>query len=277
MVTLGELWRDCCAKLEESGVENAAFEARELLCHVYGYSLESFLLNKKNAVDETRVTDLVARRQNGEPLAHLLGEWDFYGLTLTVTPDVLIPRCDTETLVDAVLDVPGTRFLDLCTGSGCVGIALAHERQDLFGVLLDNSEAALQIAWKNVCKHNLQARLLVMQGDVLHAPEEILGKFDLIVSNPPYITLREMQELDRSVGFYEPESALYGGADGFTFYDAILYRWLDLLNPGGVIAFECGYRQAQSLAARMEGVGLSNIAIKQDTAGIERVVLGTRK
>ena len=206
-----------------------------------------------------------------------MGEWDFYGYTLKVTKDVLIPRADTETLVDAALTFPGTRFLDLCTGSGCVGIALAHERQDLHGVLLDVSKPALKIARGNVKRHDLSDRLDVVQGDVCRAPNETLGSFDFIVSNPPYITLDEMQELDRSVGFFEPESALYGGVDGFTFYDAILMRWLDCLNPGGIIAMECGYRQAKMLSERMETVGLCDIEIKQDTAGIDRVVLGKWK
>ncbi len=277
MVSVQEVLRLCREKLLDVGVENAAFEARELVRHTYGYSPEALLLNKKTQIDPSVVEPLLARRTDGEPLAHLLGEWDFYGLTLKVTPDVLIPRGDTETLVDAVLDVPGTRFLDLCTGSGCVGIALAHERKDLCGVLVDNSEPALAIARENAARHGLEHRLTVEFGDVCRAPSETLGTFDLIVSNPPYITLSEMQELDRSVGFFEPESALYGGVDGYTFYDAILNRWLELLHPGGMIAMECGFRQARGLAERMEGVGLTKIEIKQDTAGIERVVLGTRK
>ncbi|MBQ3055842.1 MAG: peptide chain release factor N(5)-glutamine methyltransferase [Oscillospiraceae bacterium] len=276
MVTLYALYLNCADTLSEHGIENARFEARELTRFAFGYSLEEFLREKQRIVEETALDNLVCRRVQGEPLAHIIGEWDFYGLTLTVTPDVLVPRSDTEVLVDTALKLPGTRFLDLCTGSGCVGIALAHERSELFGVLLDNSEAALEIAWKNVKQHRLESQLSAVLGDVCHAPEKELGKFDFIVSNPPYITLQEMQELDVSVGFFEPTAALYGGVDGFTFYDAILNRWLETLNPGGAIAFECGYRQARDLAERMQGVGLSNIEIIADTAGIERVVLGFR-
>jgi len=238
VVTLYALYLNCSERLSENGVENARFEARELTRFAFGYSMEEFLREKQKLVEESSLDELIYRRIGGEPLAHIIGEWDFYGLTLAVTPDVLIPRSDTEVLVDTALKLPGTRFLDLCTGSGCVGIALAHERSELFGVLLDNSEAALEIAWKNVKRHRLEAQLSVMLGDVCRAPDATLGKFDLIVSNPPYITLREMQELDASVGFFEPTAALYGGVDGFTFYDAILNRWLDVLNPGGAIAFE---------------------------------------
>ena len=277
MVTLYALYLRCADILAENGIENAKFEARELTRFVFGYSVEQFLREKQKSVDESALDEFIIRRVKGEPLAHVLGEWDFYGLTLEVTPDVLIPRIDTEVLVDTALKLSGTRFLDLCTGSGCVGIALANARPELFGVLLDNSEAALEIAWKNVKKHGLEAQLSAVCGDVCRAPEESLGTFDFIVSNPPYITLREMQELDASVGFFEPTTALYGGVDGFTFYDAILHRWTDILNPGGAIAFECGYRQAQSLAERMRCVGLSDIEIIPDTAGIERVVLGFRK
>lgn len=277
MVSLHTLWRNTAAELEQAGVSNARFEARELICSIYGYTQEAFLREKDTLVNEKKLKKPLARRKDGTPLAHLLGEWDFYGLTLKVTKDVLIPRSDTETLVDAVLPLAKSRFLDLCTGSGCVGIALAHENPDLQGVLLDNAKGALKVARANVKRYGLQARLTVVEGDVCRAPSETLGKFDLIVSNPPYITLEEMQDLDRSVGFYEPTSALYGGVDGFTFYDAILTRWLNCLAPGGVIALECGYRQAKALAEKMELVGLTNIEIKQDTAGIDRVVLGTWK
>lgn len=277
MVTLYALYLNCAEVFAESGIENAKFEARELTRFRFGYSVEEFLREKQSIVEENALEELIRRRLDGEPLAHILGEWDFYGLTLTVTPAVLIPRSDTEVLVERALNLPGTRFLDLCTGSGCVGIALAHERPELFGVLLDNSEEALDVAWKNVKAHGLEGKLSAVYGDVCRAPETTLGTFDFIVSNPPYITLREMQELDASVGFFEPTAALYGGVDGFTFYDAILNRWLDVLDPGGAIAFECGYRQAQNLAERMEGVGLCNIEIIQDTAGIDRVVLGFRK
>ncbi len=277
MVTLNQVWRTAASELEAAGIENARFEAKELVRWVYGLTLEEFLRDKEKTVNEKKLKKHLARRVNGTPLAHILGEWDFYGHTLKVTKDVLIPRADTETLVDTALTFPGTRFLDLCTGSGCVGIALALEREDLHGVLLDISKPALKIARGNVKRHGLSERLEVVQGDVCRAPSETLGKFDFIVSNPPYITLDEMQELDRSVGFYEPETALYGGVDGFTFYDAILMRWIDSLNPNGIIAMECGYRQAKMLSERMETVGLCEIEIKQDTAGIDRVVLGKRK
>jgi len=277
VVTLYALYLNCAERFSEHGIENAKFEARELTRFKFGYSVEEFLREKQSIVEETVLDDLIRRRLSGEPLAHILGEWDFYGLTLTVTSDVLIPRSDTEVLDERALTLPGTRFLDLCTGSGCVGIALAHEKPELFGVLLDNSEEALAVAGKNVKAHGLEGKLSAVYGDVCRAPEKTLGTFDFIVSNPPYITLREMQELDASVGFFEPTTALYGGVDGFTFYDAILNRWLTVLNPGGAIAFECGYRQAQNLAERMEGVGLTDIEIIQDTAGIERVVLGFRK
>lgn len=277
MVSLQTLWRNAAKELEDAGISNARFEARELICSVYKHTQESFLREKDTLVNEKKLQKPLARRKDGTPLAHLLGEWDFYGLTLKVTKDVLIPRSDTETLVDAALPYAKSRFLDLCTGSGCVGIALAHENKALQGVLLDNAKGALKIARANVKRYGLQDRLTVVEGDVCRAPSEALGQFDLIVSNPPYITLSEMQELDRSVGFFEPESALYGGVDGFTFYDAILARWLSCLAPGGVIAMECGYRQAEALAEKMALVGLCNIEIKQDMAGISRVVLGTWK
>ncbi|MBE6916019.1 MAG: peptide chain release factor N(5)-glutamine methyltransferase [Ruminococcaceae bacterium] len=277
MVTLNTVWREAAEKLACAGVENARFEAKELVRWVYGLTPEAFLREKDQPVNEKKLKKPLAKRVAGTPLAHILGEWDFYGHTLKVTKDVLIPRADTETLVDVALTVPGTRFLDLCTGSGCVGIALALEREDLHGVLLDVSKPALKIARGNVKRFGLSERLDVLHGDVCRAPDETLGKFDFIVSNPPYITLDEMQELDRSVGFFEPETALYGGVDGFTYYDAILMRWVDCLNPGGIIAMECGYRQAQMLASRMETVGLCEIEIKQDTAGIDRVVLGKWK
>ena len=278
MVSLSALCRESRKRLEQAGCEDAARDVRELVCHAYGIKQAELLRDPEREVDPAVVAPLLTRRARQEPLAYLLGEWEFYGVSLRVTPDVLIPRDDTETLVDAVREKVNEKdfyFLDLCTGSGCVGIALASVCENAHGVLLDNARAALAIAQENIAKNGLCDRLETVWGDVREAPHE-LGGFDVILANPPYITDEEMRALDTSVRAYEPQGALFGGIDGFDFYDAILKNWSSCLKPGGWLAFECGYRQAEELNARMCRAGFIDVEKGKDLQKIERVVLGRR-
>lgn len=278
MVSLSALCKESRKRLEQAGCEDAARDVRELVCHAYHITQAELLRDPEREVDPAVVAPLLARRARQEPLAYLLGEWEFYGVPLRVTPDVLIPRDDTETLVDAVREQVGTapfRFLDLCTGSGCVGIALASVCKNARGVLLDNARSALAVAQENIAKNGLSDRLETVWGDVCEAPCD-LGKFDAILANPPYITDEEMRVLDVSVREYEPLGALFGGMDGFDFYDSILKNWGSCLVPGGWLAFECGYRQAEELAERMRRAGFTDVEKRKDLQQIERVVLGRR-
>lgn len=255
----------------------AELEAFEIIRRVSGKSREQFVRDKylhapANVADDA--LRLTMRRVSGEPLAYILGEWEFYGITLKVTPDVLIPRPDTEALVDCALRRcdGGFRFLDLGCGSGCVGVALGIMRSTCRGVLADISDGALGVAKENVYNARLSSRLSCIKADMTKAPPPNLGKFDIIVSNPPYITADEMLALDKSVREFEPVGALFGGEDGFDFYRAICENWIPALNDGGVLAFECGVCQSSELEKILSGFGMKNIQTTRDTSGKNRVV-----
>ena len=214
----------------------------------------------------------------GEPLAYILGEWDFYGLTFQVDKSVLIPRADTERLCELVIgrarDKVSPRILDLCCGSGCIGIAAAHEVEDARVTAVDFSYGALRVTRENARRLGVQARFVALKADVLEDPPGGMGEYDILVSNPPYVTRQEMQELDRSVSEFEPHEALYGGPDGLDFYRAICAKWSSLLVPGGMALFECGWQQAADVAAIMEETHYTGVGITEDLSGVPRIVFG---
>ena len=281
--TYNNLYLDTRQRLREAGVEGAQLEARELLCHAAGKSREQFYrdmaLYAPDPVEE-KLAALVERRLAGEPVAYLIGEWEFYGLTLDVTPDVLIPRMDTEVLAERAILLAraageGARVLDLCAGSGCVGLAVAANVPTCRVVLADVSEAALKICKGNVRRNELNARVTCVQADALQKPDAALWDFDVIACNPPYIPTGDLAGLDVSVRDYEPRSALDGGADGLDFYRFIAARWSSALRLGGTLAFEVGMGQAPDVEQILIENGFSDIQSFQDTAGIWRVVEGT--
>ncbi len=216
----------------------------------------------------------------GEPLAYILGEWDFYGLTFQVDKSVLIPRADTERLCELVIEQArqkvSPRILDLCCGSGCIGIAAAHEVEDARVTAVDVSDGALRVTRENARRLGVQSRFVALRADVLEDPPGGMGEYDILVSNPPYVTRREMQELDKSVSEFEPHEALYGGPDGLDFYRAICAKWRTLLVPGGAALFECGWKQAADVAAIMEENHFTGIGITEDLSGVPRIVYGCR-
>ena len=280
--TYNNLYLDTRQRLREAGVEGAQLEARELLCHAAGKSREQFYrdmaLYAPDPVEE-KLAALVERRLAGEPVAYLIGEWEFYGLTLDVTPDVLIPRMDTEVLAERAILLAraageGARVLDLCAGSGCVGLSVAANVPTCRVVLADVSEAALKICKGNVRRNELNARVTCVQADALQKPDAALWDFDVIACNPPYIPTGDLAGLDVSVRDYEPRSALDGGADGLDFYRAIAAQWGSALRLGGSLLFEVGINQAMDVAALLEGSGFEDIQSTQDTQGIPRVVEG---
>ena len=280
--TYNNLYLDTRQRLREAGVEGAQLEARELLCHAAGKNREQFYrdmaLYAPDPVEE-KMAALVERRLAGEPVAYLIGEWEFYGLTLDVTPDVLIPRMDTEVLAERAILLAraageGARVLDLCAGSGYVGLAVAANVPTCRVVLADVSEAALKICKGNVRRNELNARVTCVQADALQKPDAALWDFDVIACNPPYIPTGDLAGLDVSVRDYEPRSALDGGADGLDFYRAIAARWGSALRLGGSLLFEVGINQAMDVAALLERSGFEDIQSTQDTQGIPRVVEG---
>ena len=212
-------------------------------------------------------------------MAYLIGEWEFYGLTLEVTPAVLIPRADTEVLAEAAVEFAGRmercRLLDLCTGSGCVGLAAAANVPGCRVLLGDVSEKALEVCRRNVRRCGLADRVKADVLDALAPPPASIGTFQCITCNPPYITCGEMEELDRSVKDFEPHLALCGGEDGLDFYRAIVRNWKAALTEGGRMYFEVGAGQADAVLGLMRNGGFADVNVLPDTQGIGRVVYGT--
>ena len=280
--TYNEIYLDIRRTLKESGVEQAQLEAVELMCAALGKRRAEVLRDLSLYAGEhmtQQVYGLLQRRLAGEPIAYIVGEWEFYGLTLTVNPDVLIPRPDTELLVErgilAVRDLPQARVLDLCTGSGCVGLALAYNCPQAQVVLADWSEKALEVARQNLLRCQLTDQVALVQANALEDPARELGDFDLILCNPPYIPRRVVEEeLDLSVRGYEPHMALDGGEDGLDFYRAITLHWKWALRSGGKLAFEIGYDQSQAVEQLMRERGFVQVRSFRDPGGHWRMVEG---
>lgn len=256
--------REMIGILRAGGIEDAELEAK-------------WILEDADSAEQAR--ELAQRRAAHEPLQYLLGTWEFYGLTLRVGPGVLIPRADTETLVDAVLErlnrVPAPAIADLCTGSGCIALALKSQRPDASVCGVECSAEALRFAAEN--RELLNADVRFVQGDVLDVQSaRAWNNLDCIVCNPPYLTAEDMQHLQEEVR-YEPEAALDGGADGLHFYREITRSWKDALKPGGILAYEVGIRQAADVAAILKENGFTEIGAVRDLNGIERAVLGAKE
>ena len=285
MVTYGDLYRRMKYALEPEEGSQAAWTARELLGFVTGYDTAAIMgMQSIYASEDTvkRSMEYCGRMLAGEPLAYIMGKWSFYGLDLTVTPDVLIPRDDTMAVVELALSrkecMPANpRVLDLCTGSGCIGLAIASQWKDARVTLADLSLQALKIAKKNVTELHLTGRVSCMQADATQPANRFLGQFDLLISNPPYITGEEMQELQRSVRDYEPHMALYGGEDGLDFYRAIAANYTSAIKPGGYLALEFGMGQEDAVCWILESYDYELLRLRKDAGGITRAVLARKK
>ena len=282
MRTYNDIYLSTRNLLRQNGVEAYSLEARVLVASAAGKTVQQLLrdINLYTTAEvENRVLDYAARRLKGEPVAYITGSWEFYGLPLTITPDVLIPRMDTEVLVDAVKEIltgykMDARVLDLCCGSGCITCAIARELPATKLVAVDLSASALEVCRKNVTDHKFNARVLCIQADATSSPPLGIGSFDVIVSNPPYIASGEIPGLDSSVRDYEPIWALDGGEDGLRFYKAIIKYWKSILRPGGFWVFEVGEGQAKEVSEMLMSAGFSRTATRKDTQGIDRVVIG---
>lgn len=282
MKTYNDIYLSTRNILRQNGVEGYALEARILVACAAGKTVQQLLrdinLYTTEQVENT-VLDYTARRLRGEPVAYITGSWEFYGLPMTVTPDVLIPRMDTEVLVDAVKEFltgykMDARVLDLCCGSGCITCAIGHELPATKLVAVDLSASALEVCRQNVAKNRLSSRVICMQADATSSPPLGIGSFDVIVSNPPYIESAEIAKLDRSVRDYEPIWALDGGEDGLRFYKGIIKYWKSLLRPGGYLMFEVGEGQASAVCEMLMAAGFASAQTRKDTQMIDRVVIG---
>lgn len=281
--TYNNLYLDVRRQLRAAGIPAAQLEAREIVCYAADKNREQFFrdmpLYASDPVEE-RVRVLTKRRLEGEPVAYIIGEWEFYGLTLDISRDVLIPRLDTEVLAEqAILAArsagEGCRVLDLCAGSGCVGLAVAANVPECRVVLADLSEGALRVCKQNIRRCDLNARVTCLSADAKLPPLPALWDFDVIACNPPYIPWRDIDGLDVSVKDYEPRQALDGGDDGLDFYRTVASKWKGALRLGGTLFFEVGMGQAADVKQILGKNGYENLRSFQDTQDIWRVVAGT--
>ena len=282
-ITYNNLYLDIRQELRRAGIEAATLEARELVCYGSGKTREELIRDGQLYVSpemERAIRQLVDRHLHGEPVAYLIGEWEFYGLPLDISEAVLIPRVDTEVLAAQAIDYVNTlgqcRVLDLCAGSGCVGLAVAANAPRCRVLLGELSEGAVRICRQNIRRNQLSGQVSVMVMDAMAKPPAAIGEFDCIVCNPPYIPRAEIEKLDISVKNFEPYRALCGGEDGYDFYSYISQHWRGALRSGGRLYFEVGIGQADTVLRMMRANGFGDINVVQDTRGIPRVVYGTR-
>ena len=265
--------------------QTAGYMARQLLCHLSGKSQEQVVADMELYASEELEAKLdfaVSRILKEEPLAYILGEWEFYGLPLYVDQNVLIPRDDTCAVAALAINKAlflgqNPRILDLCTGSGCIGLAIASRVKDARVTLADISKEALTVAKKNITRNHMSGRVACVVADALKEPSGFLGKFDLIVSNPPYITSEDMVDLPLSVKNYEPHLALHGGDDGLDFYRAIAENYQAALQPGGYLCFEFGMEQGDAVCEILESNGYTILERSRDYNDRERAVIAQWK
>lgn len=280
--TYDTLLRDAAVALASAGIDNVRFEARLLLARAAGLSIEQLVARGGGPAPAAVVTalrELTARRVRREPMAYILGEREFWGLTFKVSPAVLVPRSDSETLIETALElVPDRarplRLLDLGVGSGCLLLTLLREYPEATGVGMDASEAALAMARENADSLGVAARARLTLGDWRQPDwiERLGGPFDLLVSNPPYIESRTIDGLMPEVARHEPRLALDGGTDGLDAYRLIAAAAPRLIVPGGWLLAEGGEGQAPDIAGIFAAAGLSPQPARKDLAGVERVV-----
>ncbi|MFQ5568684.1 MAG: peptide chain release factor N(5)-glutamine methyltransferase [Rhodothermales bacterium] len=277
--TAGALLREATRVLEAKGLPEARRAAEWMLEALFECSrAQLFAYPEREATPEhiQGLATMLARRVQREPVQYILGHADFYGMRLRITPDVLIPRPETEQVVEAALglvqDGPPARFLDIGTGSGCIALALKHERHDAEVHACDVSEAALAVARANAAAHDLD--VLFFQADVLASgfAERAPGRLDLIISNPPYVPVNEAGDLAPEVRDFEPHLALFSGNDPLRFYRAIVRHACSLLVPGGLLVFETHRDHAPEVGDLLDGAGFDDVQRRRDLAGCLRIV-----
>lgn len=256
---------------------NAALEARVLACHAWSMTPEALVLAGREARDAAALDALVARRATHEPVSQIVGEKEFWKDRFLVSRDVLTPRADSETMIELLLRCrPDTqavlRFVDLGTGSGCLLLSALREYPKALGIGVDQSADALEIAQRNLDRFGFNDRAILLQSDWC---SNLLGSFDVVLANPPYIPTANIATLDADVREFEPHAALDGGADGLACYCSIFGQIAPFLKPNALLLFEVGQGQAQDVAALGESAGFSLLEITNDLAGIGRVVAFT--
>ena len=274
--TAGMTYGEICMVLRNAGVENAEWDALLLLEHFCGANRSQVLSAPGQNYRSDELYSAVQKRAQRVPLQYLLGVWEFYRQTYEISPDCLIPRPDTELLVEeAVRTLPqGAFFADLCTGSGCIAISVLAERPDTRAAAADLSAAALDVAKRNACRNGVSNRFFAVHADILHFPRAPLSTFPrpaAILSNPPYIRTDVLDSLSPEVR-QEPRMALDGGGDGLLFYRALLGIASDWLGADGFCLFEIGFDQGEAVAALAEERGFS-CRLHRDYGGCDRLAI----
>jgi release factor glutamine methyltransferase len=279
LVTAGSVLNEIKNRFKNAGIENYTFESRCIVESALNISHASLLANPDKPVadeDEALICTMANRRLEGYPLQYIIGKWEFFGLPFFVGEGVLIPRQDTETLVECVLNDAANlscpRILDLCSGSGCIPVALDKHLKNADIAAVEFSSAALDYLNMNISLNSSSVK--VYNGDVLD-PEYFLNfsDIDIITSNPPYLTDEDMANLQKEVA-YEPEMALAGGSDGLMFYKVITTFWKHCLKPGGRIYYEIGIHQEDDVSQILTDNGFTNVQTYPDLCGVIRVVSG---
>jgi release factor glutamine methyltransferase len=280
------------ARLREAHVPSFTLAAELLLLHALGRDrtwLYAHPEEQLSSTDADRFFALITRRANDEPTQHLTGKQEFWGLEFEVTPDVLIPRPETEHVIEVALDRlavrelragrkqtltgEGLQIADIGTGSGCIAIALVKELPAATIYAADISSAALAIAKRNAVRHNVTNQVQFLEGNLL---DMVATQFDLIVSNPPYIGRREAASLMREVRDHEPEIALYGGEEGYELYAGLIAQAAAHLKPGGILVLELGHNSLPAVQPLLDAPTWTNAAVTNDLAGIPRVIAAER-
>ena len=280
--TIAEALREGKMRLKAAGKEAYAFEAELLLEKAAGLNRTALFLRGEEVLSDDILTvyeGYLSEREQGRPTQYILGEWEFMGLPFCVGEGVLIPRGDTEVLVETILEKQQTEqfrsILDIGTGSGCIPISLGHYGKFEHIMAVDISQKALGYATKNA--HENHIKIDFYESDLFtNLPVEWKGRLDAIVSNPPYIPQKDIEELMTEVKDFEPMNALDGGEDGLDFYRAIVEQGREWLKDGGWLFFEIGYDQGEDLRNLLQDFGYTEIEIRQDLAGLDRVAMGRK-
>lgn len=279
-MTVKELVLDTAKKFNDAELESAEFDARQLTAHFLGTEVSRLLFIKNESVPESvvnKLSEAVEKRLAGRPLQYIIGSWDFYGLPFFVGDGVLIPRQDTELIVDLALDFIRKNdmktVIDLCSGSGCISVAIGKNAPDVQITAIEKFDTAFGFTVQNI-GHNDAYNVKALQRDLMDGPWGLTA--DLIVTNPPYIRSGDISALSKEVR-NEPVTALDGGKDGLNFYREIARLWVPAINPGGGILAEVGFDQAADVAEIFEDCGLKEVTVSLDLNGIPRVVSAVNK
>lgn len=279
-MTIFEAYNETKKRLEKSGIEDYVFEAKQIIMHITGFTPSQILTDYNKKLTEFQENNLIAlihQREVRYPLQYIFGAWEFYGRPFKVGVGVLIPRADSETVIEAALESlkesKSPTVLDLCAGSGCLGITIAAEIPESKVSLVEKYDEAFRYLEENITLNCVKATAL--KGDIFEKPPFETESVDLIISNPPYIPESEMKYTSPEVKF-EPETALLANDDGLEFYKAIIKNYTPVLKKGGRFCFEVGFKQALAVSDLLKLDGFENIKIKNDLNGIGRAVTATK-